>query len=371
MEPITREDLILINNLSSRIYTGFTISSNTTQVERDRFNEVKNKLLRIAEQFATRYNTAYGPFTTSVSPEANPLNRQSKLHNVWATFFKGATNKQYAAQISFVIDKERACLNVGFYFGRASAIKLGAKHKLDLETNLTNMGIALSDTISGNKEFQANYNSLFDFGFTAYSNGEEKLPSEWQNEIRANSSNSQITARIYPNDFGVIEYSTIDSFISHIIFMMAAIRNLNQQQVRITIAPLSPEQRAKEAERLAQIGLNGELFVLKREADQLRQRKIIDYPKHVALISNNYGYDILSLDENGEEVFIEVKTTTRKRIDLYSRKFFISNHEIKTYEANKLKYKLYRVYDIENNPQIDKLNLEDLERYADGYIVEY
>lgn len=371
MESITTEDLILINNLSTRRYTDYTHSSNTTQIERDRFNLVKKKLLKISEHFARKYNALYGPFTTSVSPEGNPLNRQNNFHNVWSTFFKGATNKQYAAQISFVIDREKPCLNVGFYFGRASAISLSADQRIVLETNLEHLGITLSEIISNNTEFQINYNSLFDFGFIAYSNGEDKLPNEWQNEIKTNARNSQITAKIYPNDFGVIENSTIDLFVSQIIFMMGAIRDLNQQEIPINIAPLTPEQRAKEAERLAQIGLNGELFVLKMEAEKLEKRNIIGYPDHVALKSNNYGYDILSLDENGEEIFIEVKTTTRKKDDPYSKKFFVSNHEIKTFEANKSRYKIYRVYDIENNPIIKELNLDSLKKHPDGYIVTY
>lgn len=373
MEPLTRNDLTLINDLSGRTYTNFTLSSNTTQNERDRFNRVKNKLLRIAEFFASRYDAIYGPFTTSVSPEANPLNRQSKFHNVWSTFFKGATNKQYAAQISFVIDRETPCLNVGFYFGRASAIKLEQTLKLALETNLINLGVTLSDTITNNEVFQTNYNSLFDFGFTAYSNGQSVLPDEWCDLIRTNASNSQITARIFPNEFGIIENTTLDSFVSQVIFIMGTIRNANQPQAPIFIAPLTPGQRAKEAERLAEIGHKGELFIMEEERRKLTDLGIAmnGYPRHVALESTHFGYDVLSLDTNQNEIFIEVKSTTRSKNDERAKFFYISNNEVNKYEANRDEYFIYRVYSVENNPSFDKLILDDLVKTPDGYIVTY
>ena len=44
----------------------------------------------------------------------------TNFKRVWSGIFKGAENKQYAAQISFVMNPNEACLDVGFYFGRAS-----------------------------------------------------------------------------------------------------------------------------------------------------------------------------------------------------------------------------------------------------------
>ena len=44
-----------------------------------------------------------------------------------------------------------------------------------------------------------------------------------------------------------------------------------------------------------------------REREKLKalNLKTPDYPKHVALESTAYGFDVLSLDENEKEIFIE------------------------------------------------------------------
>lgn len=370
MVPITKEELVLINELSARTYTGISLSSNTTEIERERFNDIKVKLGGIADYFATKYNLSYGPFQTNVSPEANPMTRGNTLNHVWSTLFKGAPNKQYAAQISFVLDRQNPCLNVGFYFGRASTHSLNQLQRGNLETTLANLGISLSEAIIGNFAFRTSYEALFDFGFTAYSNANSVLPERWPIEIRTNPSNSQITAKLYPNDFGVIENSTIDAYIAQVIFLMSAIDFANVIPI---IQPLTAEQRAKQAERNAQIGYEGEMFIFNNEILKLQASEInsVGYPRHVALESTHYGYDILSLDENGDEIFIEVKTTTRKREDEYSRKFYISNHEFETLNENKLKYKIYRVYDIGNTPSFDQINIETVTMEADGFIFRY
>jgi hypothetical protein len=292
---------------------------------------------------------------------------------VWSTLFKGATNKQYAAQISFVIDKTRPCLNVGFYFGGASAHSLTDAQKTAFETILLNLGNSLSNSITNNTNMLGRYNSIFDLGFTAYSNGNPVLPDQWLELIQTEPKNCQIVAKLHPNDYGIIENSTIDFYVSQVIFLMSTINATNALQVNPSINTLTPEQWAKRAERNAQIGLEGELYVLRKEQEKLQQLNINrqGYPKHVALLSNQYGFDILSLDNDGNEIFIEVKTTTRKNNDPLSRKFFISNYEIRTFEENELQYKLYRVYDIENTPSFEELSLENLPRTADGYIVEY
>lgn len=366
---ITREDLALINNLSSRTYTGLTLSSNTTEEERSSFSAVKLKMKRIAEYFALRYSN-YGPFITNVSPEANPITRGNTLNYVWSTFFKGATNKQYSAQMSFVIDKENECLNVGFYFGSASAHSLSEAQRNILENNLSNLGRNLSNVLANNDEILSKYNSLFDLGFTPYIGGLPALPNDWRNGIITETPNSRIYARIFPNDFGIIESSTIDFYISQIIFLMASINAANLNPI---VTPLTPEQWAKKAERNAQIGLEGELFVLRNEAERLINLGVnrIGYPKHVALESNHYGFDILSLDSAGNEIFIEVKTTTRKRNDPNSNCFFMSNNEYNVYLQNKVQYKLHRVYDVENTPEFDELNLEELTQESDGYKFTY
>lgn len=373
MEPITIHDLILINNLSSRTYSGNRLLSNASEEEKRHLEVVTSRLRILADYFSNKYSQAYGPFETSVTTGNDIQIGGTKFKRIWSGIFKGATNKQYAAQISFVMNPNEACLDVGFYFGRAMGHSLNREQKLEMERNLNNLGISLSDAIINDTVIQSRYNSLFDFGFTTYSNGNAVLADDWYNIIRTNTSNSQIIAKIFPNDFGVIENSTIDSFVAQVIFLMSAIRDVNVTHGPIIIKPLTPEQRAKQAERLAQIGLKGELYILEQERNKLINLNLSapQYPRHVALESTHYGYDILSLDEKGQEIFIEVKTTTRTRDDANSRKFFVSANEYHVFSNNKSKYKLHRVYDIENSPSFDELDIDELMKYPDGYIMEY
>lgn len=309
MEQIQKADLKLINDLSARTYTGLSLSSNSTKIERDRFKLIKNKLKTISTSFSSKYEESFGPFKVNVSPEANPMTRGNTLNVVWSTFFKGAENKQYAAQISFVIERLSPYLNIGFYFGRASSHSLSDEVKTELTNRLSLLGRELASSIENNSDLLAKYNSLFDFGFTAYVNETPVLPQDWLNAIKTSPQNCQITARIYPNDFDIIESSSIDSYISQIIFLMSAIRGTEDDKVTPFIKPLTPEQRAKQAERLAEIGNMGEEYILKLEEQKLNELGFLNsnYPRHVALESASYGYDILSLDKNKEEIFIEVK----------------------------------------------------------------
>lgn len=87
--------------------------------------------------------------------------------------------------------------------------------------------------------------------------------------------------------------------------------------------------------------------------------------------SDSFVYDILSLDEQGKEIFIEVKTTTCKKDDWGAKNFFLSSHEFVFYKHHKTQYKLYRVYDIENTPYYEELNIEEMEVIPDGYIMRY
>jgi len=372
MENITSEDLELINDLSSRSYSGLSMSSNSTEEERIQFKAIKNKLKGIANFFADKYNLEYGPFKTNVSPEANPMTRGNTLNHTWSTLFKGSTNKQYAAQISFVMHKKEPYLDVGFYFGRSSAHSLDDKQRAEFESQLSNLGNSLSDTLVNNKEFQMKYHSLFDVGFTAYSNNDKLKPDEWISAIQQSPENSQIVAKVYSNDFGVIEKSTLGFYVSQIAFLMSAISDTNSKSVPI-IKPLTPGESAKKAERLAEIGNKGESFIMANERSKLETLGFenSDYPKHVALESTAYGYDIISLNDNKEEIFIEVKTTTRSIEDRGSKQFFMSSHEHKVYKLNKSKYRLYRVYDVENTPSFEEIDLKNIEREADGYICKY
>lgn len=372
MEQITRSDLELINKLSKRTFSGNKLLSNASASEKEQLTSIKNKLKGLANYFSEKYKDSYGPFETSVATGNDIAIGGTKFKRIWSGVFKGAENKQYAAQISFVFNPTEACLDVGFYFGRASGHSRNKEERNILESQLKNLGLSLSNCIIENKDFRKKYIALFDFGFLAYTEGEKVTSKEWYPLISSKTKSSQIIAKIFPNDFDIIENSTIDSYVSQVIFLMGGISTQNRL-LKPKIKPLTPEQRAKQAERLAEIGNKGELYIMKKEQEKLSSLGIKSkkYPKHIALKSDSYGYDIASLDENKNKILIEVKTTTRSKGDTHSRQFFLTSNEYKVYKENKSQYKLYRVYDIENLPSFEVLDLRKLNKKPDGYIFKY
>jgi hypothetical protein len=99
-------------------------------------------------------------------------------------------------------------------------------------------------------------------------------------------------------------------------------------------------QAANEA-----LGLLGEQLVLRIECERLTNAGRADLAakvRHVSVQENDTaGYDILSYDDAGAKVFIEVKTT-RGSID---SDFFISASEMAFARAHSAQYRLYRLYD--------------------------
>jgi hypothetical protein len=370
---ITKGDLSLINSLSSRKYIGNRLLSNATENERNQLKEIKEKLKSTAEYFANKYSYAYGPFETSVA-SGNPIAIGGKNFNrVWSSIFKGGDNKQYAAQISMVMNPQELCLDVGFYFGRASGHSVTYDQRIILEEQLNNLGITLSQAILSDTILNEKYNALFDLGFRPFANGNFVLSDTWLNEIRTHTKSSQIVVKIFPNDFDIIENATLDYYISQAMFLMSAFTNRTISKTKHYLKPPTPEQRAKQAERLALIGQKGELFALDYEKGRLKSLgiKFQPYPKHVALESMTFGYDILSIDENKNELYIEVKTTTRTQEDPYSRQFSISLNEYNKFTKYKSQFKLYRVYDIDGSAHLEELDLTLAKKMPDGYIISY
>ncbi|WP_029035863.1 DUF3883 domain-containing protein [Salinimicrobium xinjiangense] len=372
MNPITNEDLKLVNSLSARTYSGNQLLSNASEEEKKELNKIKLKLKNLAAYFSAKYSESYGPFETSVVTGNDIAIRGTTFKRMWSGIFKGGRNKQYAAQISFVMNPKENCLDVGFYFGRAASHSKSKEEKIRLEKQLKNLATSLTMSISLNDQFRERYFLLYDLGFKYYSKDKIVAPEVWYQRIPVNAKTSQIVVKVFPNDFNVIENSTIDFFVSQLIFLMGGIEKKEGSNIPM-IKPMTPEQRAKQAERLTEIGTKGEIYVMKKESEKLKMVGLPTqiYPKHVALESSAYGYDVLSIDETGKEIYIEVKTTTRPREDFNSKQFYISSNEYEVYEKDKSKYKLYRVYDIENSPSIEEVNLEDVRKRADGYVCEY
>ena len=368
MEALNKKDILLIKELEARNYTKNSMTSNSTEEEMKQFRIIKDKLKDIANYFSNKYNNDYGSFQSDYA-KGNPLTRHGTLNRVWTVIYKGALNKQYAAQISFVINTKEECLDVGFYFGRASSHNKSKEEKKQLEDNLRNISSHLSDTILSSKYLLYTYNSLNDLGFITYYDNNQISMKEWLNVIKTFPQKCQIIAKLSPDNAGIISNSVIDLCVKQVLFLMLDI----DSKSNFTIPPQTPEQRAKKAERLAEIGIRGELFIMEQERKKLSTLNFSNknYPKHVSMESDFYGYDILSKDENENDIYIEVKTTMKRKKDYEANTFFMSQHEYTVYSKNKEKYKLYRVYDIYNNPEYEEVNLETMKVDPNGYIVSY
>jgi hypothetical protein len=150
-------------------------------------------------------------------------------------------------------------------------------------------------------------------------------------------------------------------------FIYAVARHLNQQQTAIPEISLSPAGTTILATELSsatdqlsfkgkvvnflqnnidnkRIGDLGELWVMKYEIEKLKHAELhhlIDKIKHTAKDEGDgTGYDILSFDENGHPIYIEVKTTKGAK----NSAFYISRTELERSKIEKDNYYLYRLY---------------------------
>lgn len=99
------------------------------------------------------------------------------------------------------------------------------------------------------------------------------------------------------------------------------------------------------------IGLKGEEMVVIFEKNRLIEAGLDEYSykvTHVALDNDFLGYDILSydFDESGNvyEIYIEVKTTKLN----FNTPFYVTSNELEKSKLLGEKYRLYRVYEINN-----------------------
>lgn len=119
----------------------------------------------------------------------------------------------------------------------------------------------------------------------------------------------------------------------------------------------------KKAKKDAKIGLTGEELVLAFEKDKMlknNREDLVDKIDWVSSYDDSRGYDILSFefDEAGKEheIYIEVKTTEEGE----KSSFFISSNEIKTMQAKKEKYWIYRVSKVNEDPVFYRINGKEI-----------
>lgn len=371
---IYEADIDLVRELNTYKYVQ-TMKGVVTDSQMKQFKNLQDRLQALSDFYKQKYDNTAGVFRSERST-GNPISYHGNLRRVWSGIYKGTDNKQYAAQISFVINFEEEGLDIGFYFGRAGSfnMKKDIREKLFLETK--ELGKLLYTQICSDELLQTVYHSLFDLGFKAEIREERVTAEDWLQNLIIDPNHSSVVFTLKPNENGEIDSSGIDLYVAMVIPLISGlpeyISKYSSVDNRKNLRPLSPEQRAKQAEQRALIGLTGEKHVMHLERERLKGLGLqTKYPIHRALISDNYGYDILSIDEAGNEIFIEVKTTTLLKQEQRASVFFISFQEFSFYEANARNYRLYRVYDIYGEPNLEILDLAKLNKSVDKYKIEY
>jgi hypothetical protein len=139
----------------------------------------------------------------------------------------------------------------------------------------------------------------------------------------------------------------------------------NNAQRAEAVTSVKIDFAARDA-RNRQLGARGEEFVLALERETLRKRGLTDLADRVTWVSRDkgdgWGYDILSFDVEGQEKYIEVKTTNAGE----TTPFLITANEIAVADQKGKAYKLYRVFDLGSDPRVfvlegpltDRLHLE-------------
>lgn len=108
-----------------------------------------------------------------------------------------------------------------------------------------------------------------------------------------------------------------------------------------------------QQKRNQETGDIGEKLVLANEIDKARKwglaEELVSQIRRVSLESDDYGFDILSFDQNGKEHYIEVKTT---KASSNSLSFVLTQNELDHARKYGSAYSIVMVFDVAQNPRI-------------------
>lgn len=111
----------------------------------------------------------------------------------------------------------------------------------------------------------------------------------------------------------------------------------------------APVDYEKEARKYKQLGDRGEYIVMQAETERVKEElgitlaKAKKLVKRVSLESDSYGYDILSVNKDGSNRYIEVKATRKECGDM---DFYYTANELETAKKYGDDYYIYIVYEI-------------------------
>lgn len=182
--------------------------------------------------------------------------------------------------------------------------------------------------------------------------------------VREKPNNSEIKSKPATNHKKPKDTSIVKN-VSELILSDGEIDSTPVEKAKKTSGPKNIDYVAL-SKITKDLGIKGELYVLKKEKEKLQELnkfELINKVRHIATEKDNPGYDIISYDENGNELLIEVKTT---KGGYYSSPFYLSENELNAL-ANKTNYYIYRVYNFDMRSEIGDITIikgmEDLSNY--------
>ena len=122
---------------------------------------------------------------------------------------------------------------------------------------------------------------------------------------------------------------------------------------KLTVRQKGDVDYAEQQKISQKIGDTGEELVLQNEIEKLTKlglpAEIISKVRRVSIESDDYGFDILSFDEYGNERYLEVKTTKVNKQDF---SFILTQNELEHAKELGKQYCIVIVFDILRNPRI-------------------
>ncbi|QEA34769.1 MrcB family domain-containing protein [Weissella soli] len=111
----------------------------------------------------------------------------------------------------------------------------------------------------------------------------------------------------------------------------------------------------------SRIGFLGEQIVLEYERNRFSDRPdLFQKIEHVSQTKGDgLGYDIASVNNEGKEVFIEVKTTTQGK----NASFYLSRNELEFAKTHPDNYFLYRLYNFSDLVEVNDINFFKINGY--------
>lgn len=163
-------------------------------------------------------------------------------------------------------------------------------------------------------------------------------------EELTNISASQLEQHIWRNIFVWIIYEERDSLKK---VKPNSLKKIEKPKDGITEIPQSKRDfKGVDVDFQAQskdqkdLGDDGEELVKQYEIDYLKSKSLHDLAAKVEIMKDGVGYDILSFNVDGNEKYLEVKTTTGNKFT----PFFLSDNEFNFMKQNIGKYSIYRVF---------------------------